>query len=534
MKKTLRSLLALLLALCMLSSLMVGCTPKDNAEDTKPADTKPAETKPADTEPEEEKLERVDLVFWMLGDEPADRPRVMEKVNELLLEKVNATVTFQYTTWTDYINKTSMILSSKEECDAINTHTWNNYYAHAGKGAYTNLDGIIQEVAPELYALGTDTIWEQCKVNGELYGIPDFDPSIYGEGLFYREDLRKKYDLPVPDSLENLVAYLTGIKENEPDQPIYSHGVSTASFNNPFGFSGVLDVYDLHDTTGVAGLRYDYNNPQKMFDYWNSDQFRTDMKAMKQLADAGVWGKDVLNATPTGSLQDGGAVVGTGTSSSYIGVVNAVAEAHPDWEIGFIDKNEINGFAYSAHPMSEGLTIPQACKDVERTLKVIELLYTDKEINNLLLYGIEGEHYTLDENGLYVQGPKMADWVPVDNCMLTNLERSVESGIGLRQPSAELAAFNEQYWDIAAKTNYGGMNLKAGFIVDDSEWTTEKSACIAVSTEYLTPIQAGLVDDVDAAIDEFLEKMEAAGLKKIQESYMAQWEAYIAAIDAAK
>lgn len=533
MKKTLRSLLALLLALCMLSSLMVGCTPKDNAEDTKPADTKPADTKPADTKPEEEELERVDLVFWLVADKPADMDKVMEQVNALLLEKVNATVTFQYTTWTDYVNKTSMILSSKEECDAISAHTWNNFKTYASMDAYVDLEGIIQTVAPELYALGSEAIWDQCKVNGKLYGIPTMVQSYFANGLLYREDLRKKYDLPVPDSLENFVKYVIGIKENEPDQPIFSHSVSTASFNNPFGFSGVLDCYDFHDTTGVAGLRYDYNNPQKMFDYWNSDQFRTDMKAMKQLADAGVWGKDVLNAPATGSFQDGGRVLTGGTHFVYLNTVDQWKESHPDWEVGFFDQSEAFNYVYPTHPMNEGFAIPLACKDVERTLKVIELMYTDKEINNLLVYGIEGDHYTLDENGLYVAGPNAANYAVASNG-LSNLKRTVESGIGLQEDAEDLVAFAKKYEAIAEKTNYTGFNLKAGFSADQSEWSTEKTACIAVATEYLTPIQAGLVDDVDAAIDEFLEKMEAAGLKKIQDSYMAQWEAYIADIDASR
>lgn len=46
-------------------------------------------------------------------------------------------------------------------------------------------------------------------------------------------------------------------------------------------------------------------------------------------------------------------------------------------------------------------------------------------------------------------------------------------------------------------------------------------------TEYLPPIQAGLVDDVDAAIAEFLEKAKVAGLDKIREEYKRQWLAYV-------
>ena len=46
MKKSFKKLLAVLLALCMCASVMVGCAPQDAAEDTKSA----GNTKPADTE----------------------------------------------------------------------------------------------------------------------------------------------------------------------------------------------------------------------------------------------------------------------------------------------------------------------------------------------------------------------------------------------------------------------------------------------------------------------------------------------------
>ena len=46
--------------------------------------------------------ERVDLVFYLLGDAPAGLDRVEDKINEILLEKANATVDFQFSTWTDW------------------------------------------------------------------------------------------------------------------------------------------------------------------------------------------------------------------------------------------------------------------------------------------------------------------------------------------------------------------------------------------------------------------------------------------------
>ena len=58
--------------------------------------------------------------------------------------------------------------------------------------------------------------------NGRIYTIPATWREYVNEGFLYREDLRRKYGLPVPDSLEHIEAYLEGIKRREPYRNISS------------------------------------------------------------------------------------------------------------------------------------------------------------------------------------------------------------------------------------------------------------------------------------------------------------------------
>lgn len=44
--------------------------------------------------------------------------------------------------------------------------------------------------------------------------------------------------------------------------------------------------------------------------------------------------------------------------------------------------------------------------------------------------------------------------------------------------------------------------------------------------QYLAPLQAGLVDDVDAAVEEFRQKMTDAGIEVCREAFKEQWAAY--------
>ena len=61
----------------------------------------------------------------------------------------------------------------------------------------------------------------------------------------------------------------------------------------------------------------------------------------------------------------------------------------------------------------------------------------------------------------------------------------------------------------------------SGFSEDYSAYSAEKAA-----SEYLRPLQNGLVDDVDAAVETFREKVKAAGLDSVREGWEAQWQTY--------
>lgn len=67
-------------------------TQQESQAETESAKEGGGEAKELDTS------ERVDLVMYQLGDAPPDEEKIEEKINEILLEKVNATIDFQFST----------------------------------------------------------------------------------------------------------------------------------------------------------------------------------------------------------------------------------------------------------------------------------------------------------------------------------------------------------------------------------------------------------------------------------------------------
>lgn len=218
MKKGKRIVLSVLTLVFLISMVMTGCSnnaketgAKPQEKDTNNAGSKPSSSTGIDTS------KRVELQFYMLGDAPKDLKIIEDKINKMAIEDLNATVKFNFTTWTDYDAKYKLLLSSGQQADLIFTAEWVNYQSYAKKGAFLALDELLPKAAPTLQAFVPQDMWEAVKVDQKIYTVPATWKEYVNDGIAYREDLRKKYNLPVPVSLETLEQYLDGIRANEPD-----------------------------------------------------------------------------------------------------------------------------------------------------------------------------------------------------------------------------------------------------------------------------------------------------------------------------
>lgn len=533
MRKQVKVSIYVLLLFCYALTSFTACSKNNGrAGDTaqkgtqeKKGKTK-ADVNKEDTKGNPDTSDRVDLVFYLMGDPPNDMPLVQDRINELLLQKINTTVTFKYTSWTDWQTKYNMILSSGEECDLIYTANWMNYAELANSNAFTPLDELLPVYAPDIYNDITQDVWKQMKVKGKIYSVPSSKKEYTNAGIMYREDLREKYNLPVPDSFSNLEAYLMGVKKNNPTQSIMKPSVNTASFSYSFSATMAFQAkYAWVQSGAPYGLAAEYNTPSKLFDYWASDDFRDDMMTMKKWADAGFWSRSVLSDANNSDAFINGqdiCIIDGQNPAKFVGTYYNSRLAK-DWKVGYVPYASINGIAYANHPSGNGTAIPTNSKYPKRAAMALNLLYMDKDINRLLQYGIKGTHYTLDAEGYYKDGQKHKDF-------------SAESANawGLRNPLFTLPSRGDdklnkifsQLHRIALKTKYPDVDIASGFVEVYDDYASERAALANVMIEYLAPLQAGLVDDVDGAVDEFLQKAAEAGLTKIQEAYTKQWEAY--------
>ena len=529
MKKIPAKLLSLLVVAVMCIMVAAGCGNQSNtAAESSSAEGSSEESAAAEqTSADANKIDTsksVEIQFYMVGDAPKDLQEITDKINEMTKKDLNCTVKFNYTTWTDYDQKYNLLLSSGQPVDLIYTATWLSYFKLANAGAFKPLDDLLPKYAPDLNKFVGDEFFNQVKAGGKIYTVPSTWKEYINDGLTYRKDLQKKYNLPEPNSLENVEAYFVGIKKNDPSQLLTNETAIPGPDSFSFTAFEILALkYKWVSNVAPYGLVADYATPGDIKQYWGTQDFIDDMKMFKRWADEGIWSRSALSAKTDGASIDDGkivAIIQGENPNKYADHILKFKTSHPDWEVGYYPYCYNSGIATPVHPAQNGYGIPIASQNPERALMFYEKLLLDKTYNHLTQYGIEGKHYNI-EDGYYV---------PIGDATKSGFPREGMLGWAWRNPDYMLY---DKSFDIVKNMfnefaeKYKTINIGDGFAEDYTSYQSERAALGTVMTQYLAPLEAGLVKDVDSAVKLFMEKAKAAGLENIQAEYTKQWKEYI-------
>jgi len=179
MKRTLKKMLALLLALVMITSVFAGCDNAQPAETTAPkTDTQPnKETDPPETEPQ---LEPVTLQWYVFSTEKEGSKDVEEAFNAKLATVLpNTKVEFTFGgTGNTYSTNWPLELAAEKVMDLAWGGYKTNFLQDTKDGNLLPLDELIAQYAPHIQA-DKETFAKQYATavyDGQTYGIPCIQP----------------------------------------------------------------------------------------------------------------------------------------------------------------------------------------------------------------------------------------------------------------------------------------------------------------------------------------------------------------------
>lgn len=522
MKINLKRSFSVLLAALMLISVFAGCSSDGGKTSGAASQAQSGNAESGSTAVDTS--QEVNLKMYLLGDVPADFDTVYEKINEEMKSKINATVDVSFLSWAEHDEKYSLLFSSGEDFDIIFTASgWAHYEPTAQKkGFYDMTEEFRNTYAPDIMEVLPEEAWEQAKINGNVYMVPNYSVEFGADAVAVRGDLMEKFGISDITSQADYENYLQQVMENETGiTPFGSQGMALQYLYLIYG-----NHWNFVKGAPLPLFTYDYLNTEsnKIISVAESDEFRAFAKQMKEMADAGYWSKDALSTTDTRNdafVQGRAAsmVWNVGSLQNYCEQVN---KEHPDWKATIYDITP--DMPRTVNPYTNnGVAINAMSNHPERAMMAINQFMTNKVIYDLAAYGVEGVHYNAKGDNQYTTAESAERFPAGSACNWgwnnENLKRT------LYQETPDAARVKGDEIIASWKTLEPEVHPLSLLTFDEANVKTEIAVISTLITQYMDPISTGFVDDSDKAVDEFVSKLKEAGIDKVMAEIEAQRDA---------
>lgn len=464
-----------------------------------------------------------------------DSQKVWDLFNEKLQEHMpGVTVQFDPVTFADFAEKWQLACAAGEEADLVWTGYAFNIPEQVQKGAYMEIGSLLDEYAPDLKAELPQWAWDLGSYNGQIYVMPIMQQFASSAALMAPKELvdgymdRKKLvevnstsmfgsSQEAFDVLDDWLAKLNeagklGIGVY-PDYVAQSrHAVNDkAIWDSPalnvFCKMGEDGKFEIYNDCEMPGVKLMYKN---MADWYQKGYITPDILTKNDM-DSWVGKENGIVLTTTQVLK---------------GEQERKSEQY-GMEVDLIPLNAETTYRILNGGCKTGIAIPQTSQHPKEAIQLLELLNTEKgkELLNLLIYGIEGEHYevvgenrikTFDYSG---SSPKSNSKYGIDKWAVGNTYYSYETEDVPEGWNAYVKELNEE----ASKN----LSPIMGFSFNQDPVKVELAQIQAIKNQYEPVLINGAKgSEWESYFNEMVTKLDNAGQEKVRlevEKQLNEW-----------
>ena len=456
--------------------------------------------------------EPYELVYYMPYNDaypPQDLITVQNKLSQVLKKKINSTIKIVAYTFQEYTSKMSGVIAANSTFDVCFTSPdVNPYITNVQREAFLPLDYLLPTYAPQTWEAIPDSIWQQAKIDGKIYGSVNEQifPRTYGftavNATILEAFLNEKYN---------------GIKPSE----VYSHIDDAFDFLEEY-----LDWVKLKGY-GAGGKISAIDTASAMLANFGFDDLGAGMSVpgAVRISDEGCTVVNQFDSPEYKKLID---TVYNWKAKGYIDDAAFAFDLTPDstWKPGYMADRVIRlteSHYFTSYVVGTMNAISSTSKNPARAMKFIELLRTDEEVHNLLQFGVEDVHYIKDPDN----PNRIASFINgsgYDN-------RNFGWGLGTEFISYLMEDQEDGLWDEVKAINQNTpMTKLIGFNFDATESTLKQkiSNCKAVVNKYITAFEKGQFKDKDKTYQQFMKELKEAGSADVVAAKQQQLNAFLA------
>ncbi|EFU39111.1 extracellular solute-binding protein family 1 [Paenibacillus vortex V453] len=459
----------------------------------------------------------VNLIYYTIGEPDKDLQLVNDKINEIMARKIGVTITYVKVSWLEYEDRLNTLISAGSPFDIAFAP---DYATTAMRGAWLKLDDYLTGIGKDMYDAIDPTFWQGVRMNdGSIYGVPTNKELAVRDHWMYPASIVNKHNIDITqyNTLESLEPLLRMIRQEE---PAYIPMELDRDSQNFFALHGYEYILNHKLPLMVQSL----NPAAQVVNIFETKEARQVLDTLRRYYKEGFINKDAALREP-GALKRGAKVFWKSSGGGPL--------SETTW-------SKDRGYKLVAHPVTPNTVTTEAVrggimavnantKHPVECIKFLNLLNTDPEIRNLFNYGIEGVHYTLDEQGqvvLITDKNSNDDAVP-------DTPASSYSGVQYTQGNwfilKTMGGDNPEpldKWDQFRKYNDGVVNSTVlGFTPDLSSLTAQTANIEMVWQKYYPSLMTGSVD-VDTILPKFNEELKQAGMDEVRQEVQKQLDAW--------
>jgi len=441
------------------------------------------------------------LVWYVPGDPQQDTALVMEAANKIVEPAIGAKIDLQFLDMGSYAERMNMNMAAQADFDLLFVGWLYTYEQLLNSGGLLDISEIIKEEAPGLLELPDYVLKSVTTEDGKIYAIPNQQILAFSNAMAVRTDLAEKYDLNV-DGMKPADVYepfLKQVKENEPSV------IPFRATSGPFAFLP-SDFHYEHLYNNLIFLDLDTN---KVFSCKDMPGYLDGAKKLHDWYKKGYIRSDVATVDDSGDYS-----MGRYAASKLVNKPGVEIEA-----------KQATGYDQTIIPLTEPLMgrgdplktcigVSMNSKHPEKAVKFIELINTNKELYNIICFGIEGKHYNWVDD-THISLVKSGGYCPNASWKFGN------------QFNAYLLEGQENdVWEKTKEINDNSVKSPLlGCFFDTSEILTELAQCDTVVKEYAR-IDVG-TEDPDTYWDNYCKDLKDGGIDKIVQTFQSQVDAYL-------
>ncbi len=299
----------------------------------------------------------------------------------------------------DFRQQLALRFASGDLADLVRTASidWDVHQGAVDQNMFHELGPLIDQYAPTLKKSIPDFVWNSPKVskNGKIYGIPVLTGQPADRIVMIRQDWLDKLNMPVPETLDDFLAFAEGVKKNDMN--------GDGNPNNEYALS-LTDGLAWNDVfTGSFGV-----NPATWHvqgDRLEPDFIQPEMKEAiafyKKLYDEGYIHSDFVTkkqADRRSEMYKG--YLGSWGAATYQYATDGNPEKYidqPDAAITMIQPPKGPRGETSLQVQTDEIyfvfVIPTQTKNPEEVIKYLEWAWASPDAEQFFLYGIKDHNY---------------------------------------------------------------------------------------------------------------------------------------------